>query len=293
MKIPKYWGRSIQAVQQPGGRSYQLVVWQWSDESVADAQRKADDRVREVAQKVRAGHDLDCYDYGARPLREEILQGVSNAAGREVAIVTRNVYGALVLNAANAMFIDVDFADKGTAASAGGGFAWSFGKRAASPEDRHMERITSWANRNPAVGLRVYRTAAGLRGLITNQTFDPTRSDALEILRAFESDPLYVRLCQAQECFRARLTPKPWRCNATPPPWNRNIAAPPARYPWANANVEIQYRLWEKRYEQASRAYAVCKLITELGPREVHPDVAPILTLHDRLSGVEVDRPLA
>ena len=293
MKIPRYWAKSIQSVQQPNGRPYLLVIWQWSDASVGEAQRKADDRVREVEQKVRAGQQLNRYGYGERPLREEIVQGVDNASGREVAIVTRNVYGALVLNAANAMFIDIDFADKGTAGSPGGGFTWGFGKRAASPEDRHMERITSWASRYPDVGIRVYRTAAGLRCLITNQTFEPTRSDALDILRAFESDPLYVRLCQAQDCFRARLTPKPWRCNATPPPWDRNIAAPPARYPWANADVEIQYRLWEKRYEQASRSYAVCKLITELGPREVHPDVAPILTLHDQLSGVEVDRPLA
>jgi hypothetical protein len=37
----------------------------------------------------------------------------------------------------------------------------------------------------------------------------------------------------------------------------------------------------------------VCRLIKEFGPREAHPDVAPILTLHDRLTGVEADRPLA
>jgi hypothetical protein len=186
-----------------------------------------------------------------------------------------------VLNAANAMFIDIDFDDKG---ASGGGFLRGFGKHAASPEDQHVAHITTWASRHPDVSLRIYRTAAGMRCLITNQTFEPARSDALDILRAFQSDPLYVRLCQAQDCFRARLTPKPWRCNMTPPPW---------RYPWANSDVEIQYRLWERRYEQVSRSYAVCKLIKELGPREVHPDVASILALHDRLTRLEVDRPLA
>jgi hypothetical protein len=95
---------------------------------------------------------------------------------------------------------------------------------------------------------------------------------------------LYVRLCKAQECFRARLTPKPWRCNMAPPPW---------RYPWASADVEIQYRLWERRYEQTSRSYAVCKLVKQLGPQEVHPDVTAILTLHDQLTGIDADRPLA
>ncbi|HTP09825.1 MAG TPA: hypothetical protein VMP08_16325, partial [Anaerolineae bacterium] len=120
--------------------------------------------------------------------------------------------------------------------------------------------------------------------LITNQTFDPGQSYTLDMLREFESDPLYVRLCKAQECFRARLTPKPWRCNMAPPPW---------RYPWTNADVEIRYRSWERSYEQASRSYAVCKLMKELGPHEVHPDVMPILKLHDQLTGIGIDRPLA
>ena len=104
------------------------------------------------------------------------------------------------------------------------------------------------------------------------------------MLRAFESDPLYVRLCQAQDCFRARLTPKPWRCN---------MDTLSSRYPWENNDHEIQYRLWERRYEEASKKYAVCRLVKQLGPPEVHPDVAPILTFHDQFTGVEADRPLA
>jgi hypothetical protein len=146
---------------------FRAVIWQWSDASVGEAQHKAEDRVREIADKVRRGAQLNRYGYGERPLREEIVQGVDNASGREVAIVTRNLYGALVLNAANAMFIDIDFSDKNTSGS-GGGFEWGFGKRAPSQEDQHLERITSWASGHPDVGLRVYHTAAGLRCLITN-----------------------------------------------------------------------------------------------------------------------------
>ena len=140
MKIPKYWAKSIQSVQQPAGRPYQVVIWQWSDVSREEAQQKAEDRVREVAEKIRAGAQLNRYGYGDRPLREEITQGITNDTGNEVAIVTRNLYGALVLNAANAMFIDIDFADKGTSGSTGGGFSWGFGKRAPSQEDQRVER---------------------------------------------------------------------------------------------------------------------------------------------------------
>jgi hypothetical protein len=261
-----------------------LVIWQWSDSSVADAQRRADDRVKELAQRVGLGEQLNRYSYGERPLREEITQGVTIDAGREVAVVTRNLYGALVLNAANAMFIDIDFSDKSTTASSGGGFQWGFGKRVPSQEEQRVERITTWARHYPDLGIRIYRTFAGLRCLITNQLFEPGRSDTPDILRALESDPLYIRLCQAQDCFRARLTPKPWRCN---------IDTPPSRYPWESNDHEVQYRLWERRYEQASRSYAVCKLAKQLGPPEIHPDVAPILALHDQLTGIEANRPLA
>ena len=284
MKIPKHWARSIQSVQPPDGRPYLVVIWQWSDVSREEARRKADDRVRELEQKIRAGEQLNRYGYGERPLREEITQGITTDTGREVAVVTRNLYGALVLNAANAMFIDIDFSDEGTSSSTGGGFQWGGSKRAPSHEDQHVERITAWANRYPDLGIRVYRTFAGLRCLIINQLFEPGRAETLDILRAFKSDPLYVRLCQAQDCFRARLTPKPWRCN---------VDTPPSRYPWENYDLEIQYRKWEQRYEQASRQYSVCKLVKQLGPQQVHPDVASILALHDRLTGIEVERPLA
>jgi hypothetical protein len=42
--------------------------------------------VQEVADKVRAGQQLNRYGYGERPLREEITQGVTNDAGRRRAI---------------------------------------------------------------------------------------------------------------------------------------------------------------------------------------------------------------
>jgi hypothetical protein len=71
------------------------------------------------------------------------------------------------------------------------------------------------------------------------------------------------------------------------------MATPPSRYPWDNSDVEIQYRLWERRYEQVSRSYSVCRLVKQFGPQTAHPDVAPILTLHDRMTGVGDQRPLA
>jgi hypothetical protein len=291
MNIPPYWAKREQSVEGPKRRGYLLSAWQWSNLSLADAQQKADARLDELVQKVLAGAVLDRYGYGDRPMREEVVQKVANQAGREVGVVTRNAYGALVLNAVNALFIDIDFKeeeDVKQAAAPQGLLGRLLGKQptpAPAPvskpvsvqEQRYCESVEVWAAQHPDLGLRIYRTRAGLRCLITNQVFDPSQGDATAILRALDSDPLYTRLCKAQECFRARLTAKPWRMAAPVPP-------PPSRYPWNNVKAEARYREWERRYTSASAAYAACRLIKQIGPAEVHPDVLPVLSLHDAIA---------
>jgi hypothetical protein len=94
-------------------------------------------------------------------------------------------------------------------------------------------------------------------------------------LNELKSDPLYVRLCQAQECFRARLTPKPWRCDQPEPPY---------RFPFLTSAAEDSFRQWEQEYASATTAYTTCRLIKQLGPVAIHPDIEPILSLHDQMA---------
>ena len=266
MRIPKYWARA---------KSGTFTCWRWSDMSMQDAQQLADAKVREIAAKWQNAQPLDRYQYGRNPLREEIVQSIKNGGGKEIGVVSRNLYGALVLNAANAMFIDIDFPDKGESDSLAGAMGKLLGGKSSSPEQTYLQNIEQWSQRNPQWGLRVYRTFGGLRCLITNEVFDPKQARSLDIMSEFGSDALYVKLCQAQESFRARLTPKPWRCGAT---------TPPSRYPWENPRQEQVYREWEQRYQRAASRYTVCRLVKQLGADETHPDVAPILTAHDETS---------
>jgi len=284
MKIPKYWAKTVRVAKHPAGRAYRLVCWQWSDSNADEARQRAEARAAELTQKVVGGALLDRYAYGERPIREEITQSIANPNGSEIAVVTRNLYGALVLNSANAMFIDIDFPEKDASRALAGSLQRMLGGRSASQEELSLEHISTWASQHPDLSLRIYRTFGGLRCLIANQTFDPARSDSMDILRALGSDPLYVRLCQAQVCFRARLTPKPWRCG---------LYTPPTRYPWENAAAETHYRQWEQKYGQAIAPYSVCKWVKQIGPDETHPDVEPVLALHDQLTGVAAQRKLA
>lgn len=273
MKIPKYWAQASQSVRDPRGKWLKLSSWRWSDTSTDEAGQLALARVKELIDRVQRGETLNRYSYGERPLREETIQTVAGDGGSELGIITRNAYGALVLNAAQAMFVDIDFESEPAGASLAAQFRKLSGRKMPSKEERVAADVQEWAARNPGVGIRVYRTSGGLRGLITNELFDPAKESTSEILRDLNSDTLYIKLCRDQECFRARLSPKPWRCG---------IGKPPSRYPWEDARSELEYRSWEERYKAASSKYAVCRLLAQYGSTEVHPDIAPIISLHDQ-----------
>ncbi len=269
MKIPRYWAQESKSVQDLYGKWLKLAVWQWSDESTVHAKLQAVARIGALVAKLQNGESLNRYSYGERPLREEVLQAVSTDRGQEAGVITRNPYGVAVLNTVNAMFVDIDFADEHPSPAA---------------EQRAMASVENWVARNVGLGLRVYRTAAGMRGLITNELFDPTKDSTLAMLRELGCDPLYVRLCRDQGCFRARLTAKPWRCHVT---------KPPSRYPWENADAERRYRAWEQKYKAASAKYAACRLLKQIGNPEVHRDIAPVLAMHDQTTGIDTKLPLA
>jgi hypothetical protein len=274
MNIPKYWAKEIQPAENDSGHRFLLKCWQWSNLSQADADERAKIRARELLIKTRSGQLLQRYAYGQRAMREEIKEGITNRNGDEIGVITRNSYGSLVLNAAGAMFVDVDFDDHG--AEAAGGMLKRFlgGKKAESPEAQSLKSIEAWAVQNPDLGLRVYRTFAGLRCLVTNYLFDPAGADSLRIMSALKADPLYINLCKNQQCFRARLTPKPWRIGAGQPP----------RYPWEDPAQETEYRQWEGEYQLWAANFTACKLVKTFGRDEIHPDISPLLAIHDDMA---------
>jgi hypothetical protein len=264
-----------------GGLPIPASCWRWSEISLEDAQQQADSRLMELAQLLQAGTPLDRYAYSDRLLREQIVQTIRPNA----VVLTRNLYGAVVLNTSNAMFIDIDFAAQNPTPS-GSLLGRLFGRSTAAPgpQELAVQRIRQWTSQRRDLGLRVYRTFAGLRCLVTTRTFDPKRSETIDLLRDVGSDPLYIRLCQAQARFRARLSPKPWRCGLRPPP---------VRYPWTRPQDELRFRQWQLTYEQSIQGYGVCTLLDRLGSTAVHSEIAPIIALHDQFACKQPAYPLA
>lgn len=155
----------------------------------------------------------------------------------------------------------------------------------ADPAEEVIERTRAWCSAHASLGPRLYRTAAGLRVAISGQPLQARGPDSQRILEELGSDPLYRRLCDVQECFRARLSPKPWRIEC---------GQPPARFPFADAVKEQAYRQWQRGYEAAAVNFATCELLDVYGgDGDAHPGVASLLNLHDGLTGVGKSLPLA
>lgn len=277
MKLYKHWARG-EATVHGRGRPWTIQAYGGSNEGLAEAQRQAQALAQKVAAALERGQPAGRYGYADRPLREEIVQEIDGANG-PAAVITRNSYGALVLNTHRVMFVDVD--DHTVQPSLGETIRnlWNsvVGKAGATSgrEELILSRIDEVVHSRDGMGLRVYRTAGGFRLLITHQTFDPIAAETHGLLRAFGADTMYARLCKTQECFRARLSAKFWRCGA---------ARPPSRFPWVDAVQEAQYRQWEQEYHRRANEFATCELVGIVGQPEVHAEVAPILEIHDRLT---------
>ena len=276
MNFPPFWARGI---------SGDFSCWRWSFNSAAEAQSLADQAAQQLAERFRRGDVPQKQGgyYPNRPFREPVLQEIKNDAGETTAVITRNSYGCLVLNTARLMFVDVDLPEPKPA----GLFKKLFGGAAAGPvvtQDSAIAKVENWTRNNPDWGWRIYRTRAGLRLLATHALFDPEAAASDGVFDALGADPLYRQLCKTQKCFRARLTPKPWRCG---------LKRRPERWPFLDARAEKHFQKWEAQYQSMSFNWATCVLIKKIGNDAVHPAVQPILKLHDEMTKVESKLKLA
>jgi hypothetical protein len=138
-----------------------------------------------------------------------------------------------------------------------------------------MKAIREFPKNNPDWHLRVYRTPGGYRLLVMHKTFNPKGEETLRFLKAVNSDPLYIQMCKNQNCFRARVSPKPWRIGVErmgprPGVWPIKPERIPARVSWVN------------NYDKVSSGYASCKFIEKLGSDISDPKAEYIRALHDK-----------
>jgi hypothetical protein len=121
-------------------------------------------------------------------------------------------------------------------------------------------------------GFRLYETYQGARVIVLGRGFDPRHDETRRMMDEFNCDPLYTTLCIKQGCYRARLTPKPYRMK---------LRGYKVKYP--REGEESEFQRWLSEYEHVSRDFSVCKLVEQMGPRQ---DIDNVVQLHDDITGV-------
>ena len=104
MRIPPYWAKACYPPDSRDG----FIAYGWSFASVEEAEQVAATRAQQIHDRVTRGDRLEAYDYGERPIREEIVERLEES-GDHAAVITRNRYGSLVLNTSQVLFADLDF----------------------------------------------------------------------------------------------------------------------------------------------------------------------------------------
>ncbi len=325
MIVPRYWAEG-RAQHKAQGRQTTVRRFGWSHTSQEEAQANADTRAADALRRVLAGEKLlrrepkVAYN-GAEgvPIREEIV------AEHGETIITRNSYGALCLNTPDVLFADVDYAPRESFKAGclvalllmvpSAWLAWEagslprfFGLAAASlfggpllvlairrlftvlnggSKGLASRRVRSFLASHPDWRVRLYRTPAGLRVMAMHRRFKPDEPAVTEFFRALGTDPIYVTMCQRQRCFRARVSPKPWRIGIashlkpSPGIWPVRPEALPAR------------REWIRAYDDKSAAFSSCQFVEELGRGQVNPAVQIFQRIHDLLARAESGLPTA
>lgn len=233
------------------------------EEAARLAQEKAD---RHLAAALQNRTSVDTYAYTTNRQLEPVLSEVEfpgGSAGR----LTINSYGAVIVNARAVLFADVD-------------------TRAADEAPENLDADAAAAGRlralvadKPELAFRVYRTRNGWRYLCTSRLFDPTSPETRELLDRLGVDARFILLCRVQRCFRARLTPKPWRIG------DRFYSVRPG---------ETVSRRELERHLAKGAAYAAAAFTSEIGPAvALSSELEAIVACHDDWCWAHSGKPLA
>lgn len=325
MLVPKFWAEG-RVQERTAKKQVTVRRFGWSDESQANAQAMADARAHEALVRLLRGDRLARRELkraynGSEgvPIREEIVASYGET------VLTRNSYGAVCLNTPNVLFADIDFSDAPSGglirsvamflvivAIAVGFIAHSwrvgfvgvlvalvacypiasglhrlFVSMSGGPEEQAKARIRGFLRQHPEWNLRLYRTPAGLRVMATHATLDPGEAVVAECFRVLGVDPIYARMCMRQQCFRARVSPKPWRIGIS-----QHMRPRPGVWPVDPARAPERNR-WIEEYERAAGNYASCRFIEAMGSGAVSPAVADVQRIHDELCQSSSNQPIA
>ena len=163
---------------------------------------------------------------------------------------------------------------------------------------------------HPIECFRLYQTPAGFRIIATHDVVSPSDNVVEDWFAYFHADTNYVRLCQVQQCFRARITAKPWRMSEVE---NNKLAKDiPAKDFWFDfEDTEVERSIeqrqdalkarkqWLADYDKYAKNYRACHYVESMAGKEaannskVQASIDDFVQWHDRACQVDKALPMA
>ena len=252
MKYFKFWTKESVKITVDGEvKEIHLIVG--SNESKADAAECAKMRAKIIETRIAGKSAHEEYEVAIKEHVADIMD--------EKNVITVNRYGAEVLNTSQYTILDldeypVDFLDLFKPI------------RKLPKKERIVAKFHQKLAKYPELGsdFRIYETAKGVR-IIGKKYVDPVGAGFFSLMKPFRVDWIYQMMCRKQECYRARLTPKPFRIHMKP----IRIKSP------LDCETEA-YLQWAKDYNYRSTAFSVVKLLETIGS-DFSRD--PVIRRHD------------
>ena len=139
-------------------------------------------------------------------------------------------------------------------------------------------RLEAWCAERPGWLAVLYETPAGVRLLVLHDEFDADAPEAREFMEHMGVDPVYSRMCRLQNCFLARVSPKPWRAGI------RDKFYPGGVWPVTDPEKLARRRAWIEQYEREAPRYASCRYIADVGTGRADRGVEEVRRIHDEMS---------
>ena len=115
---------------------------------------------------------------------------------------------------------------------------------------------------------------------------------SINVFEALDADYNYMNMCRLQDCFRARVSPKPWRIGLKRE--DNKIYPQGVDGLWPVKEEFMKERkAWIKEYDQLAINFASCKFVKAIGSSVVHAKAEAVRKIHDKYCRSDRDLEMA
>ena len=239
MKTYSFWSSKIVQIKVGNGnRSFSLL--RGSNVSYEDSLIEVDKCAKLIEDRISSNGKIVDYEVD---IKEFVINKINTDN-----VVTVCRYGAVIWNTTKYSIYDLD------------DYRWEFldlfrSYKGMSQKEIivHKFKLNVSKCRELGDSFRIYETCKGVR-VIGKRYIDPSSGAFQIMMRRLNVDWLYLIMCKRQMCYRARLSPKPFR-----------MAIESIKIKSPLDCLSEKYKNWSNRYFSESEKYSVARLWESIG----------------------------